>query len=59
MAVDEAGMKTAFDTLDNLAASSPMSVSDYNEERAKIIADGIKSGEVVGVTTGPATIPVT
>ena len=59
MAVDEAGMKTAFDVLDNLAAAAPMSVSDYNTERAKIIADGIKSGEVVNVQPGAATIPVT
>lgn len=46
MAVDEAGMKTAFDALDASAASAPMSASAYNTERAKIIADGIRSGDV-------------
>ncbi len=59
MAVDESGMKAAFDALDALAASAPMSTSDYNTERAKIIADAIKTGEVIGVEPGAATIPVT
>ena len=59
MAVDQAAMKAAFDVLDALAASAPMTTSDYNEERAKIIADAIKTGSIVGVEPGAATIPVT
>ena len=47
MPVDESGMAAAFDTLDALAASAPMTAGDYNLERAKIIADGIKTGTVI------------